>query len=330
LEFFLKLTCIVVPPKSYFSYSKPTQNNDNSISRHNIEELSNILKDVGSGPSPKKIKQMDRKENQRKNSKEKKNVNSYTMDWDTDRRKTPDINPKLISQILNNKTSNESSYKPSETSITNEHKTDSNENTTKFSKGSQSPLSNSSSNIQNYLKKNKSILRTITLKLVDNKKNSILQDISISRSLHEKIMAPDFISDCLANANNKDLDLVYLKLVMINKLGIFIRIINEDDISEILKNYLERKDFLLYLYYDNDYIFDDHQVTIAIHFCKNNFTGDVQIPQENYLKPPFIIKHNTLQSSPGEFIKNLKTLLKENFGESYMKSKGEGNHHNKF
>ena len=78
------------------------------------------------------------------------------MDWDTDRRKTPDINPKLISQILNNKTSNESSYKPSETSITNEHKTDSNENTTKFSKGSQSPLSNSSSNIQNYLKKNKS------------------------------------------------------------------------------------------------------------------------------------------------------------------------------
>jgi hypothetical protein len=286
---------------------------------------------VGSGSTPKKIKQIDRKENQRKNSKEKKFPYNMRNGLDENSRRPHDINASLISKILHNKSSNESTNKPVELLNTNDQKTDSYDNMKTLSKGSQSPLSNASSNVQNFLKKNKSILRTITLKLVDNKKNSILQDISISRSLNDKIMAPDFISDCLAKINNKEVDLVYLKLVMINKLGIFIRIINEDEISEILKNYLERKDFLLYLYYDSDFIFDDHKVTIAIHFCKENFTGDVNIPQENALKPPFILKQETLAYSPGDFIKNIKTKLINDFGENFMKTKGGGNHiENKF
>lgn len=242
-------------------------------------------------------------------------------------------NPKdLIHQILNNKDPIGTNFKNQENTQDFIIEINNHENSSNFKSSVNTnnikvnPFNNTESLIKNRVKTDKSFIRKLTFKLIENKTNLVLEEIKHDKSLDKKIPALKLIQECHDKLKNP-IDLQQIKLIVLNNMGLFIRIVDDnDDVCDLLLDFHQKKLFVCF------YIIEiEAQLNISnglfacLHIMKKGFDEDNKIvnihtKQECLPNPPVLIFQEKMMSTEYNFTSCLKQTIHEVFYDVFGKS----------
>jgi hypothetical protein len=170
----------------------------------------------------------------------------------------------------------------------------------------------------------------LKINVVQSKSGQIVNEIKMiySCNKNEKLISIDFINNCLANIKQPtDLDIIKIRLAVLNNLGIFVRIVKDDEnIFELINDFRQKSVYLcLYVFDDTDSFILNTQSHIAVHLMNINTLSDTKAYNLNegqigkYL-PVLINWDKTELNSEITFLNKVKTYL-NNISVNTKKSK---------
>lgn len=182
---------------------------------------------------------------------------------------------------------------------------------------------NISSNIKSFVSKNeKTLIRTFTLYFIDNKTNIKVEEVKVDKTLEKKITAMEFIHECHSKLTSNTIDLQSTKLILLNNMGLLMRIVCEsEEINDLLIRYINKKCFLCFYILDIDSVLGlNNGITVCLQLMTKGFdskNGEVDIHRKgNGIKPPVIIRDDNIMVNLQAFKKSINNTVKELYGEN--------------
>jgi hypothetical protein len=270
-----------------------------------LDQLNNFLHNVGAGYKSKgKVKDIDRvKEEKSSNDKNQKQSEKKGQ------KRSKDMKNSLITQILNNKPETDIEISiPLENSYLTNNQTMPHSTTSRI-------------DVKKYISGNKSLLRKFKMKFVEHRNCNFIDEVDVDTSLDKKIICISFMQTCMEKLKNAHyIDIMSVKLVLSNNMGIFIKIINEDDpIEGLLSEYIDKKNQLMfYVFTNQDPVSLSETYTVALHLLPDQFTERVDIINVHNKKGfmpelPIIIKNDKMVENEENLICGIYEILNENY-----------------
>jgi hypothetical protein len=265
----------------------------------NIDQLNNFLH-VGTGYKPVgKVK--DNERNIEDKSSTNKNIMSSEIKYG---KRSKNLNNNLVHQIINNKPKTKTNS-DIEIAIQLENNSFANNQTMPHS-------TTSKIDIKKFVSANKSLIRKFKMKFVEDNGCKFIDEVEVDSQLDKKILCMDFMNKCYGKIkNSSEIDIMKVKLVLSNNMGIFIKIIGESDqIEELLCDYLEKKvQLMFYVFNEEDLVSFSESFTLAVHLMPSKFreiTDIINVHELGGFKPelPIILKND-------KTLENLENLTRE-------------------
>jgi hypothetical protein len=180
--------------------------------------------------------------------------------------------------------------------------------------------------LKNRVKTDKSLIRGLSFKFIENKTNFVIEEVKNDKSLDKKIPALQLIQECHTKLKSQ-IDIQQIKLIVLNNMGLFIRFVDEsEDVCDLLLDFHQKKIFLCFYIIEIDTVLNMISGPfVSLHIMKKGFDEDnktvnIHNKQDNLPKPPVIVVQEKMMNTEYNFISCIEQSINEIFKDLMFKS----------